>query len=169
MFNVPCRLVTWTATFCSSCGWCPFGLVCGMFVTVYVHDKFVTLFLGLVITSLFHLIVNGVGSLLIPWNQIMCVAETENDSELEDIFKSLEGSSARVLPLIFAELSLLWYVGQYSALLQREMYEEFPVPVEPGLALERCGWQPESHSKLINKGIPLGFYEQWIKYSRQAS
>lgn len=117
MFNVPCRLVTWTAT-CSSCGWCSFGLVYGTFVMFCVHDKFVTPFLGLIVTSLFHLTGRGVGSLLIPWNEIMYVGETENDSELEGTFKSLEGSSARVLPLIFAEISLFWYVGQYSAFLQ---------------------------------------------------
>ena len=122
MFNVPCRLVTWTATFCSSCGWCSFGLVHGMFVTFHVHDKYVTPFLGLVVTSLFHLIGNGVGSVLIPWNQIMYVGETENDGELEDIFKSLEGRSARVLPLMFAEISLLWYVGQYSTFQQWDVW-----------------------------------------------
>lgn len=80
------------------------------------------LFLGLVVISLFHLTGIGVGSLLIPRNQIMYVEETQNDGELEDIFKSLERSGARVLPLTFTEIPLLWYVGQYSAFLQWDVW-----------------------------------------------
>lgn len=134
-----------------------------MVVLFPVHEKYVMPFLGLVVISLFHLTGSGVGCLLIPWNQIMCVGETENDGELKDIFKSLEGSSARVLPLIYAEVSLLWYVGQYSAFLLWVIPPHTGVLVEPGLVLQRCGWQPESHSALINKAVPQGFYEQWIK------
>jgi len=64
-----------------------------MSVTFYVHEKFVTPLLSLVVISLFHLTGDSVGSLLIPGNRSMYVGETENDSELQDTLKSLEGSS----------------------------------------------------------------------------
>lgn len=79
------------------------GLVPGMFVVFLVRDESVPLSLVVIVTSLFPFPGHGAASLLIPWKQIMCVGKTENEDELKEIFKSLEG---RVLPLIFTELLL---------------------------------------------------------------
>lgn len=72
-----------------------------MFVVFFVRDESVPPSLGVIVTSLLPFPGHGAASLLIPWKQIVCVGKTENEGELKEIFKSLEG---RVLPLIFTEL-----------------------------------------------------------------